>query len=177
MGKQIVAACRPARRLTGRDGTLKREVNKGSKTMLKTTEVYPVSVVLNDGQALCALLLSKPNSLTLCAVAAVINAPADFGGALALAHDIAVPALGEKAAETAIIVAGTSVGTVKVETQSAYGMPQKRGPKKAAAVDPNAAVDSNASPVAPKRRGRKAKGATVAETPGEVNPTQSDVTA
>jgi hypothetical protein len=136
--------------------------------MLKTREVYLVSVTLNDGQALLCTLLSKPDSLTLAAVATAQNAPADFSKVLALAADIAVPALGEKAVDTAIIVVDTIIGTVRVETQQAYGLPVKR-PRK---PKTDAPADATAAPATGKKRGRKAKAAPV-ETPVDaqiVNP-------
>ncbi len=138
--------------------------------MLKTREVYLVSVTLNDGQALLCTLLSKPDSSILAAVAAVQNVPADFGKVLALAADIAIPAVGEKA-DTAISVVDTIIGTVRVETQQAYVLPVKR-PRKPKTDAPADAAAPAADASKPKR-GRKARAAAPVETPVDaqiVNP-------
>lgn len=94
--------------------------------MLKTTEVYSVAVTLTDGQTLLCTLLSKPDPETLVAVATAQNAPADFSKVLALAADIAIPAVGERMINTEISVVGTVIGTVRVDTQLAYGSPARR---------------------------------------------------
>ena len=120
--------------------------------MLKTREVYLVSITLNDGQALLCTLLSKPDSFILAAVAAAQNAPVDFGKVLALAANIAIPAVGEKA-DTAISVVDTIIGTVRIETQQAYGFPVKRPRKPKTDAPADAAADA-AAPAA-KKRGRK----------------------
>jgi len=124
--------------------------------MLKTTEVYLVSVTLNDGQALCCTLLSKPDAATLAQIAAAQNAPAGLGEAVALARDIAIPAVREKV-DTTIVVAGTTIGSITVETLPAYAVPVKRG-RKPKPADDSAPVDPANKP----KRGRKPKNAPAA---------------
>jgi len=94
--------------------------------MLKTRDVYRVSVTLTDGQTMLCTLLSKPDAAILAAVAAAQNAPVDIGKALSLAANIAVPAVGESADESNIAIGNIVIGTVRVETQQAYGLPVKR---------------------------------------------------
>jgi len=134
--------------------------------MLKSSEVYLVSVILNDGHALNCVLLSKPDSATLIAVAAAQNADPSFGKVLALADEIVVPAVYEKI-DDAISIGETHLATVSVETRLAYGLPIKRGPKSKTNAT-TSAPDANKP-----KRGRKARaaasaGTTVADT-GPVN--------
>jgi len=102
--------------------------------MLKTTEVYAVSITLNDGKTLLCTLLSKPDSAALAAVAAAQNAPADICKVLALVNDLGVPAVGAEA-DTEISIVGTPVGTINIKTQTAYRFPVKRQPKADAPTD------------------------------------------
>jgi hypothetical protein len=116
--------------------------------MLKSSEVYLVTVALNDGHALTGVLLSKPDAATLTAVAAAQNAKSDFGKVLALADEIVIPAVNENA-NTAIRIGDVTLGTVSVETRSAYGLPVKRGPK------PKTTVSTDTPDANKPKRGRK----------------------
>ena len=136
--------------------------------MLKTREVYLVSVTLQDGQAMLCTLLSKPDAALLAAVAAAQNAPADFGKALTLAADIAVPAVGKSADESNIAIGNIVIGTVRVETQQAYGLPVKR-PRQ-----PKTDAPATATAPAAKKRGRRPRAAACCPTaPVESAPVES----
>lgn len=102
--------------------------------MLKSVEIYHVYVALNDGQTFGCVLLTPPDALLLSAVAAEEKAPCDIGRALQFAQDIEIPAAGNGAEESAITVAGTIIGTLKVLVETAYRLPQKRAPKAPAEV-------------------------------------------
>jgi len=126
---------------------------------MKSRELYAVSVTLSDGQTLLCNLLCKPTAAVLAAVAAAKKAPEDFGKVLALAGNIAIPVTGDKT-ETTITIVNTVVGTVRVETQEVYGVPDKR-PRQPKADTP--AADKP-------KRGRKPRNPAPAETSAIVTP-------
>lgn len=97
--------------------------------MLKTSETYGVTVVLNDGQAMNCTLLSKPDGLTLAAVAEAQGVSAELKEAATFARSLVIPALGEDDTKTHITVAGTLIGAILIETKSAYVW-QARKPRK-----------------------------------------------
>jgi len=134
------------------------------KTM-KTTEVYNVSVTLNDGNTLVCTLLNKPDASTLIAVAAAQNVAPDFGKVLALAGDIEIPAAGNNI-KTAISVVDVLIGTVCVETRTAYGVPTKhpRQPK----------TDAPATPAVKRGRKPRAVAAATPETPPDALAVSAD---
>ena len=117
--------------------------------MLKTAEIYNVAVILNDGQTMVCTLLSKPNATSLAAIAEIQKVSAELIEAAAFAHDLAIPALGNEAIQTPITVAGTQIGAVQIDTQSAYAWPVRkpRKPKGETGEETNK----------PKRKGRKRK--------------------
>lgn len=99
--------------------------------MLKSTVIYDVTITLNDGQEMSCLLLSKPDALTLAAIAEAQSAKTELIEALAFAHDIAVPSLDDSELSdiTEIIVAGTLLGKVTVSPVAAFVVTPKRGRK------------------------------------------------
>lgn len=102
--------------------------------MLKTAEVYDVTVTLNDGAKLDCTLLNKPDALTLAIVAQTQKASASLLEAVPFANNIAVPPATESPDESNIVIGGTVIGTVCVGTRLAYLVPPRRGrkPKSAA---------------------------------------------
>lgn len=90
---------------------------------MKTTTVYNVSMTLNDGRAMVATLLNKPDSAILAAVAAAQGVSPDFGAVAAVIGDIEVIPGGK--ATTDIEWLGSFIGEVTVETLVAYGTPPK----------------------------------------------------
>jgi hypothetical protein len=98
--------------------------------MLKLVEVYDVIVILNDGGKLTCTLFSKPEAALLTSIAAVQNAGSNLIEALLFAQNIVVPPATESLPyETNIVVGGTIIGTVSVNTRQAYLVPPRRGRK------------------------------------------------
>jgi len=119
---------------------------------MKMTEVYLVDVSLeNDPMALRCVLCNKPDASILATVAELQGMP-DIAKVLTLAGPVdTVPDDGR--VDTKISVVGVVIGTISVETRSAYVFPVKR-PRTPRVIDPNR----------PKlKRGRPRK--VVAETP------------
>jgi len=105
--------------------------------MLKKTEVYDVTVTLNDGREMNCLLLSKPDALTLVAIAEAERATVALTEAMAFVREVTVS---KDTDTTEIFVAGTLIGHVTVITLPAYLATKERGPKTkpiAAEVVPN----------------------------------------
>lgn len=103
--------------------------------MLKKAQVYDVTITLNDGKELNCLLLSKPDALTLAAIAEDESADTELTEAMAFVREVTVP--GDTDAEenvSEIVVAGTLIGTVTVVTLPAYLVTKKRGRKPAVPV-------------------------------------------
>lgn len=132
--------------------------------MLKTTHVYLVSVTLNDGRAFCCTLLSKPEAAILVAVASAQKTHPEFGRVLALADNIAIPAVGESD-ESDIAIGGIIIGMVRVETQTVYGFPVKR-PRQPKTDTP---ADTNKP-----KRGRKPRATAPADAPVDAPVVTSD---
>lgn len=105
--------------------------------MLKSGVVYDVTIVLNDGQEMQCLLLSKPDALTLAAIAEAKSADAEMTEALTFARGITTPTDSSDGEETEITVAGTVIGTVTVVPLPAFYATKKRGRKPATTTAPD----------------------------------------
>ena len=100
--------------------------------MLKKTQVYDVAITLNDGKELNCLLLSKPDGLTLAAIAEAECADAELTEAMAFVREVTIPVVGAtdtKENVSEIVVAGTLIGTVTITALPAYLTTKKRGRK------------------------------------------------
>ncbi len=128
--------------------------------MLKTNETYQVTVVLNDGQAMDCTLLSKPDAITLAAVAETQGVSAELKEAAAFTRDLVIPAPGEDtSAKTPITVAGTEIGEVHIRTTSAYVW-QARKPRKPKPVE----TGETSEPAGKQKRKRKPETSKTPET-------------
>jgi len=97
--------------------------------MLKNAEVYDVTITLNDGKKLHCLLLSKPDSMALAAIAEAKSAGTELTEAMSFANNISVSEAVGKDCISEIRVAGTLIGKVCVVTLPAYIVTPKRGRK------------------------------------------------
>lgn len=132
--------------------------------MLKASETYRVTVVLNDGQAMVCTLLSKPDGLTLAAVAEAQGVSAELKEAATFARSLVIPILGADAVKTPITVAGTQIGAVHIETESAFVWQARkpRKPKPAETTEQAAPTAEQAPPdteqaTTPKRKRQRKK--------------------
>lgn len=107
--------------------------------MLKKTCVYDVSVLLNDNQELTCLLLTPPTIEALAEIAASNpETPTEISEALAFSRVVNLPAEDEDEALTEIVIAGATLGSIRVVPLAAYIQPPKRGrkPKSATVAAP-----------------------------------------
>lgn len=115
--------------------------------MLKTAPVYDVSVLLNDNQELTCLLLTPPTVETLAEVAKLDpETPTEIVEALAFSRVVNLPAEDEDEALTEIVIAGATLGSIRVVPLTAYLQPAKRGRKPKSAATEAPPEDAEAPP-------------------------------
>ena len=127
--------------------------------MLKTTVVYDVTITLNDGKEMNCLLLSKPDALTLAAIAESKGADTGLTEAMAFVRNLSVPDAPQADGNiTEIMVAGTLIGTVSVVPLPAYLVTPKRGRKpKPADASTDETTDETTDAALAKAEAAKAK--------------------
>lgn len=96
--------------------------------MLKNATVYDVSVEAN-GQNFDCFLLTPPTVEALAEVANKECAPTEITEILSLPRAIVMPCNDEDEATTPIVIAGVTLGSIRVVPVNAYVQPAKRGRK------------------------------------------------